>query len=199
MYWQYVRLTDSYMMKRRDRMTKGIRWMLLFMVAAMVITSCAPAPTATPVPPTKAPATAVPPPKAPATAVPPTAAPAAFDWKQQSGKSLNVILNKHDFSESIIPQIPKFTEKTGIKVTYEVLSEVEYFNKLKLELGAGAGLYDVFMTGPQVEWQYYPGKWLEPLEPFLTNPKYTDIAWYKPDDLFASLMAATRRNGFIRG
>jgi len=185
---------------RRYTMSRGIRWLSLLMMVALVVTSCAPAPTATPVPPTKAPATAVPATKAAvATAVPATAAPAAFNWKQQSGKAINVILNKHDFSESIIPQIPAFTEKTGIKVTYEVLSEVEYFNKLKLELGAGAGLYDVFMTGPQVEWQYYPGKWLEPLEPFLTNPQYTDMAFYKADDLFASLMAANRWNGYIGG
>ncbi len=133
------------------------------------------------------------------TMAPPTPAPAAFDWKQQSGKSINVILNKHPYSESIIPQIPAFTEKTGIKVTFEVLSEVEYFNKLKLELGSGQGLYDVFMTGPQVEWQYYPGKWLEPLETYLKDAKYTDMAWYKADDLFESLMAANRWNGYIGG
>jgi multiple sugar transport system substrate-binding protein len=139
--------------------------------------------------------------KAPPAPVMPTEAPAeaAIDWKQQSGKTVNVILNKHPYSESIIPQIPGFTEQTGINVTYELLGEVEYFTKLKLELSSGQGLYDVFMTGPQVEWQYYPGGWLEPLEPFLNDPTLTDLAWYQPDDLFPSLMAANRWNGYIGG
>jgi multiple sugar transport system substrate-binding protein len=118
----------------------------------------------------------------------------AFDWKKYDGTELNLILNKHPYSESLIGLLPAFEEKTGIKVGYEILAEEEYFQKLRLELSTATGQYDAFMTGPMLEWEYAPAGWLEPLEPFLEDPTKTDQEWYQADDLFPPLMAANRWN-----
>jgi len=115
-----------------------------------------------------------------------------FDWKKYEGTELSLILNKHPYSESLIGLLPDFEEATGISVNYEILAEEEYFEKLRLELSTGTGQYDVFMTGPMLEWEYASAGWLEPLEPYLEDPEMTDLEWYQPDDLFAPLMAANR-------
>jgi multiple sugar transport system substrate-binding protein len=118
--------------------------------------------------------------------------PAAFDWMKYKGTQLNMILNKHPYSESLIGNLPAFEAKTGIKVKYESLAETEYFQKLRLELSTKSGQYDVFMTGPMLEWEYSSAGWLEPLDPYLSDPAKTDQKAYNADDLFPALMAANR-------
>lgn len=118
----------------------------------------------------------------------------SVDWMKYKGTELSLILNKHPYSESLIGLIPDFEAKTGMKVKYDILAEEEYFQKLRLELSTGTGQYDVFMTGPMLEWEYAPAGWLEPLEGYLSDPTKTDMEYYKPDDLFPALMAANRWN-----
>ncbi len=115
-----------------------------------------------------------------------------IDWMKYKGTTLNLILNKHPYSESLIGLLPDFEAKTGIKVNYESLAETEYFQKLRLELSTKSGQYDVFMTGPMLEWEYASAGWLEPLDPYLADATKTDVADYKADDLFPALMAANR-------
>ncbi len=63
-------------------------------------------------------------------------------------RKFTLLLNKHPVAEMIIGLTPGFEAKTGIKVIYEVLSEVEHFEKQRLEMASGTGLYDVTMTSP---------------------------------------------------
>ena len=116
-----------------------------------------------------------------------------FDWKKHEGTELSLILNKHPYSESLIGLLPDFEEATGISVGYEILAEEEYFEKLRLELSTGTGQYDVFMTGPMLEWEYTAAGWLEPLDPFMEDAEKTNLDW-DVDDFYPALLAANRWN-----
>jgi multiple sugar transport system substrate-binding protein len=116
----------------------------------------------------------------------------SFDWKQFDGGQVRLILNKHPYTESLLPLIPEFEELTGISVPEPlILPEAEYFQKLLLDLSTGAGEFDAFMTGPYIHWAYDSAGWTEPLEPFLADPNMTS-ADYDEADIFKSLMDANR-------
>lgn len=119
---------------------------------------------------------------------------ADFDWKKYEGTELSIILNKHPYSESLIGLLPAFEELTGMKVGYEILAEEEYFEKLRLELSTGTGQYDVFMTGPMLEWEYVAAGWMEPLEAYMADETKTDMPYYQEEDFYQALLAANRWN-----
>lgn len=120
-----------------------------------------------------------------------SAAASAFDWQRYKGKTVRMILNKHPFTESLIPLLPKFEQQTGIKTTNLILPEAEFFQKLLVDLSSGGGGYDVFMTGPYAHWTYDKAGWTQPLEDFLDDPKMT-APDYNAADIFPGLMSANR-------
>ena len=124
---------------------------------------------------------------------------AKIDWRQAAGQSLTIGLNKHPFTESLLPLIPEFRKLTGINVEYLILPEAEYFTKLTADLSQQRGEFSVIMTGPMRNWQYVPPDWILPLDDFLKNPKLTDAAWYGIDDFYPALIAANRWSGKIGG
>ena len=124
---------------------------------------------------------------------------AKVDWQQAKGQSLTIGLNKHPFTESLLPLIPQFRSLTGINVEYLILPEAEYFTKLVADLSQQRGEFSVIMTGPMRNWQYVPPDWILPLDDFLNNPKLTDLGWFKLDDFYPALIAANRWNGKTGG
>jgi multiple sugar transport system substrate-binding protein len=113
-------------------------------------------------------------------------------WRQAEGQSLSIGLNKHPFTESLLPLIPQFRSLTGINVEYLILPEAEYFTKLVADLSQQRGEFSVIMTGPMRNWQYVPPGWILPLDDLLNNPKLTDQSWFKLEDFFPALIAANR-------
>ncbi len=124
---------------------------------------------------------------------------AKIDWRQAAGQSLTIGLNKHPFTESLLPLIPQFKSLTGISVDYLILPEDEYFTKLAADLSQQRGEFSVIMTGPMRNWEYVSADWILPLDGFLNNPKLTDLGWFKLDDFYPALIAANRWNGKIGG
>jgi multiple sugar transport system substrate-binding protein len=124
---------------------------------------------------------------------------AKINWRQAEGQSLTIGLNKHPFTESLLPLIPEFRRLTGISVEYLILPEAEYFTKLAADLSQQRGEFSVIMTGPVRNWQFVTADWILPLDPFLDNPKLTDAGWYKFDDFYPALIAANRWSGKIGG
>ncbi|MBS0639201.1 MAG: extracellular solute-binding protein [Acetobacteraceae bacterium] len=124
---------------------------------------------------------------------------AKINWRQAEGQSLTIGLNKHPFTESLLPLIPEFRKLTGINVEYLILPEAEYFTKLVADLSQQRGEFSVIMTGPMRNWQYVPPDWILPLDDFLNNAKLTDKAWYKQDDFYPALLSANRWDGTIGG
>lgn len=124
---------------------------------------------------------------------------ARINWRQAEGQSLTIGLNKHPFTESLLPLIPEFRRLTGINVEYLILPEAEYFTKLTADLSQQRGEFSVIMTGPMRNWQYVPPDWIVPLDQFLDNPKLTDKDWYKLGDFYPGLISANRWSGKIGG
>ena len=154
-------------------------------------TSAAPvvqAPTVAPA----APAAATTAPEAATTAAPAAAA-GNFDWKKYSGTSIKLLLNDHPYEQALVAELPKFTELTGIKVTYDIFPEQNYFDKVTIDLSGGQGGYDAFMTGAYMIWQYAPAKWMEPLEPYINDPVKTNPD-YDFNDILPWLAASERWN-----
>jgi multiple sugar transport system substrate-binding protein len=124
---------------------------------------------------------------------------AKINWRQAEGQSLTIGLNKHPFTESLLPLIPQFRQLTGIRVEYLILPEAEYFTKLVADLSQQRGEFSVIMTGPMRNWQYVPPNWILPLDGFLNDPKLTDPGWFRLDDFHPGLIAANRWNGQVGG
>ncbi|MBV8393420.1 MAG: extracellular solute-binding protein [Alphaproteobacteria bacterium] len=122
---------------------------------------------------------------------------AKIDWKQAAGQSLTIGLNKHSFTESLLPLIPEFKKLTGINIEYLILPEDQYNTKLAADLSNQRGEFSVIMCGSVRNWQFVSADWILPLDDFLNNPKLTDLGWYKLNDFFPALMAANRWNGKI--
>lgn len=124
---------------------------------------------------------------------------AKINWRRAEGQSLTIGMNKHPFTESLLPLIPQFRSLTGIKVDYLILPENEYFTKLAADLSQQRGEFSVIMTGPMRNWEYVTADWILPLDDFLNNPQLTDLSWFKLDDFYPALVAANRWDGKIGG
>jgi multiple sugar transport system substrate-binding protein len=124
---------------------------------------------------------------------------AKINWRQFEGQKLTIGLNKHQYTESLLPLIGEFEALTGIKVDYLILPENEYGAKLTADLSQQRGEFTVIMAGAMRNWGYVPPGWMMPLDDFLKNPKLTDPAWFKLDDFFPGLIAANRWNGKFAG
>lgn len=122
---------------------------------------------------------------------------AKINWRQAEGQPLALGMNKHPFTESLLPLIPEFKQLTGINIDYLILPENEYFTRLAADLSQKQGEFSVIMTGPMRNWQYVPPGWIDSLDEFLKDPKITDPDWYKIDDFIPGLLAANRWSGKI--
>lgn len=162
--------------------------------ATLVLAGCGAAAPATA--PTSAPAAKAPAAPAPTTAAPAapaaasTTAPAAasnFDWKKYSGTKLHFMLDTHDWTTVLVPKaLPEFQKLTGIQVTWEVLPENQFRQKLPLVLQTNPESLDGYETLPSWdEAAFYQSGWYEPLGPYvksttLTTPDY-DFADFFPN------------------
>lgn len=109
---------------------------------------------------------------------------ANIDWKQCAGTKIRVMMASHYFQAGIEPLVPEFEELTGIDVQFESYPEQEFWNKLLIEFNGGSSAPDAFMLNYINVPMYHYGGWIEPLTPYINNPKLTDAAWYDYPDLF---------------
>ena len=106
------------------------------------------------------------------------------NWKQQSGKTVNVFMARHPWQEAIEPELDQFEALTGITVQLSKLPEDQYATKIAADLSAGAFEYDVFMTQYYDAPKYEAERWTAPLGPLMDDPKLTDSSWYDWPDFF---------------
>lgn len=128
----------------------------------------------------------------------PAAAPAGFDWQQASGQTINVLLTKNPWSETLEPHIPEFEEMTGITVEYENIPEIQARQKITVDF-AGGGTVDCFFTSLHVEKRRFStAGWYENLRSYLEDPTLTAGDYDFQNDIFgASRSAATGANGEV--
>lgn len=122
------------------------------------------------------------------------AAAAGFDWLQKKGEQVNIGFSAHPMADALIAMIPEFETLTGMKVTYSVTPENDFFTKLTSQLAAGDGSLDVYMCGPATIWQYSTGKWIESLQPYIENPALTSPSW-DFSDIFPNAVNVNRWTG----
>lgn len=118
---------------------------------------------------------------------------AKIDWQQQKGTTIDIAVEEHPWWNTVEPLVPCFEQLTGITVKPAVLGEDQFVSKLPTELSSGSSTPDVFMVN-QVGLAQGSG-WLEPLDPYLDNPKMTDKAWYNVDDFFQGAQEFAKLNG----
>ena len=115
-----------------------------------------------------------------------------FDWKAYEGETLNLLLQEHPFQEALVAELPKFTELTGINVTYDIAEN--YYDDMTLDLARGkSSQYDLFMTDVYHLWQFAPAGWLEKLEPYLNDSSKTSPD-YDFEDVLVGLRDSTKWN-----
>lgn len=145
----------------------------LGLTAIPILDACSPA----------APAPSPTSPAAPAAPAPTSAAAAAsggFDWMQQKGKSLTVVVVQAPYMEVLQKLVPDFQKLTGIDVQFQQVPEQQQRQKLPIELSAKSPAYDVFGTSLHVEKLLFAkAGWYEPLNKYIENPKLTppDYNW----------------------
>lgn len=95
-------------------------------------------------------------------------------------EEINLLLNRHPFTDSMTPLIDEFEEETGITVgEVEMLPEVEYFERLVMELSGESSRYDVFMVGNPHLFQYAPAGWMEPLDDYIEESPEWNVDDFK--------------------
>lgn len=121
---------------------------------------------------------------------------AAGDWKKFEGTNLRLLLNNHWWTDAVKARIGSFEEMTGMKVTLDILSEDNYYQKAAVELSAGTGNYDGLMVGNLQAGQYMAAGWLAPLSGLIDG--VVTPAWYNIDDIFQSGREAGSLDGVLQ-
>jgi multiple sugar transport system substrate-binding protein len=80
--------------------------------------------------------------------LPQRASAAGFDWKRYSGTQLRFMVSTHPWTDWAQKQLPGLEEATGIKVSWEILYEDQFRQKLPLTLRSDPGAVDGFFTLP---------------------------------------------------
>ena len=116
----------------------------------------------------------------------------SVNWRQCEGETINLLMNKHTYTNSLTGYIEEFTELTGIEVNLYALSEQQFFEKQKMVLATGSDEYDISMIGPEFIWEYEP--FLEPLNDYIEDETLTDPAWDMAD-FYEGLLASNSISG----
>src|ERR1700733_15300630 len=77
---------------------------------------------------------------------------ADFDWKRFNGTKLHLLLNKHPYADAMSAALDNFKGLTGMVVTYDIVPEDVYFDKVTAALSSGSSQYDAFITGAYITW-----------------------------------------------
>jgi multiple sugar transport system substrate-binding protein len=116
---------------------------------------------------------------------------AKIDWKQFQGTTLNLFFVKHPWESAIEPLLPEFEKLTGMKLSVTTASEEAFWNKSSLGLASAKPPFDVFFLSMGINgYTAYTNNWLAQLNEQIDNPKLTDSAWYKYDDISSAAAAA---------
>ncbi|WP_069999515.1 ABC transporter substrate-binding protein [Cellulosilyticum sp. I15G10I2] len=110
-----------------------------------------------------------------------------FSWDMAKGATVEVMFNQHTYADAIIQKIPEFEQLTGIKVTYALTPEENYFDKVTTALNSRSGKPDLFMSGAYQIWEYAPAGYVADLTPFLEDPNLTEAS-YDFGDFFPKIV-----------
>src|SRR5215813_15031641 len=102
--------------------------------------------------------------------LPQLASAAGFDWKRYSGTQLRFMVSTHPWTDWAQKQLPGLEEATGIKVSWEILYEDQFRQKLPLTLRSDPGAVDGFFTLPSWDAAAFSrANWYQPLDQLISS------------------------------
>ena len=95
---------------------------------------------------------------------------ASFDWKRYSGAQLRFMVSTHPWTEWAQKQLSGLEAATGIKVSWEILYEDQFRQKLPLTLRSDPGAVDGFFTLPSWDAAAFSrANWYQPLDQLISS------------------------------
>ncbi|MFI5258802.1 MAG: ABC transporter substrate-binding protein [Candidatus Limnocylindrales bacterium] len=98
-------------------------------------------------------------------------------------------------AQSIQQLIAAFQDLTGINVNWAQLDQNTEIDKLNTEFRSGSASIDACQVDFTLLSAWAKPGYLEPLDTYLGNPKYTDAAWYDSGDFLKGIWGAGQYNG----
>jgi multiple sugar transport system substrate-binding protein len=108
---------------------------------------------------------------------------AKINWRQVEGESISVAVIPASYFDNLGSLLPQFEALTGIKVRVEKVPPGQIRQKATLDLSSRTGTYATHAADPMYYPLYVANKWVEPLDAYLNDPRLTDPAWFKYDDI----------------
>lgn len=90
--------------------------------------------------------------------------------------------------------IDEFIDLTGIDLDFLVVAEDQYWSKLTIDLSSKANQFNVFMSGPTINWGYANAGQIQALDPFMNDPTLTPENW-DVDDFYPWAFESNRWDG----
>ncbi|HUX50113.1 MAG TPA: sugar ABC transporter substrate-binding protein [Spirochaetia bacterium] len=124
---------------------------------------------------------------------------AGFNWKANSGQTVNVVLDSHPWQKFIQPLAAEFEAKSGIHLDLQAYPEDQFRQKLLVNLSAGSTSVDSYMFMPAQDLALY-GKngWIQPIDSYLNDPSKTSPN-FDVNDFFKGVRASYDVNGKTYG
>lgn len=120
---------------------------------------------------------------------------AKINWRQAEGEQIAVGVIPASYFENLISITPEFEALTGVKVRYDKIPPGQIRQKAMLDLTSKTGTYATTATDPMYYPLYVANKWIEPLDQYLGDPKLTDPAWFKYEDILKAWRDADSIDG----
>lgn len=124
---------------------------------------------------------------------------AKINWRLAEGQTVNVAVIPASYFENLITLTAEFEALTGIKVRYDKVPPGQIRQKVVLDLSAKTGNISTHAGDPMYLPLYAANKWTEELEKYLNDPKLTDKAWFKYEDIFEAWRKADMVGGRTYG
>ncbi len=115
---------------------------------------------------------------------------AAVDWRKYAGQEINVLGVQGFVTTWQQGLLSEFEELTGVTVNYELLGEIQLFDKTNLELTSRSANYDLFWSAAFNIPRWLSGGLIQDLAVYINDPEKTDLEWYDFDDLHPSVRGA---------
>ena len=99
---------------------------------------------------------------------------ASINWQSKAGSHINILADEQPAFMALKPYIPLFEQLTGISVGFHALEQSQMRVRRHQDLSEASGLYDVLPMGITFLGEAQSQGWIEPLQPYIDNPKLTD-------------------------
>jgi multiple sugar transport system substrate-binding protein len=104
----------------------------------------------------------------------------------QTATEIKLLVRTGVESEALRQVVPSFEKETGIHVQLIELARESYFSSVSTQLFAGSNAFDLAFIPSTYIAQFCLAKVIQPLDPFIANPKLTDLKALDLEDFIIS-------------